>query len=216
MQPWRPATLLKRLQHGCFPVNNTKFLGKPVLKNICKRLFLKINKISWLTFLLSRYCHIIWNEIYERSISSRTISFFICLREILFPFSLYCINLKNYRKLITATRVCKCNFRLRFSSFQFTKGNKSAVEATICKYLNISFEISITENIETAINERQISTDKRWCSSARSDTHTKKLTVQTPCLTKPLSKVTLSTQISWASNELDKVLGTTQWHKIFS
>ena len=141
---------------------------------------------------------------------------FYVFRKYFFPFSLYYINLKNYRKSITVTRVCECTFRLGFSSFQFTKRSKSAVQATICKYLNISFEISITENIETSINERQFSTDKKWCSSARSDTHTKKLTVQTPCLKKPLSKVTLSTQISWASNELDKVLGTTQWHKIFS
>ena len=37
----RPATLLKkRLQHRCFPVNIGKFLGTPILKNICERLFL--------------------------------------------------------------------------------------------------------------------------------------------------------------------------------
>ena len=36
----RPETLLKkRLQHNCSPVNITKFLRKPILKNICKRLF---------------------------------------------------------------------------------------------------------------------------------------------------------------------------------
>ena len=31
--------LQKKLQHGCFPVNIAKFLCKPILKNICKRLF---------------------------------------------------------------------------------------------------------------------------------------------------------------------------------
>ena len=31
----------KKLQHRCFPVNIAKFLRTPVLKNICKRLFLK-------------------------------------------------------------------------------------------------------------------------------------------------------------------------------
>ena len=30
--------LQKKLQHGCFPVNITKFLCKPILKNICERL----------------------------------------------------------------------------------------------------------------------------------------------------------------------------------
>ena len=28
----------KKLQHGCFPVNITNFLCKPILKNICERL----------------------------------------------------------------------------------------------------------------------------------------------------------------------------------
>ena len=40
MQAFIPATLLtKRLRHRCFPVNFAYFLRKPILKNICKRLF---------------------------------------------------------------------------------------------------------------------------------------------------------------------------------
>ena len=39
LQTFRPANLFKkRLQHICFPVNITKFLILPILKNICKRL----------------------------------------------------------------------------------------------------------------------------------------------------------------------------------
>ena len=34
----RPATLLKRLQHRCFPVDFAKFLRTPIVKNICERL----------------------------------------------------------------------------------------------------------------------------------------------------------------------------------
>ena len=37
LQAFSPATLLKRLQHKCFPV---KFLRTPILKNICERLLL--------------------------------------------------------------------------------------------------------------------------------------------------------------------------------
>ena len=29
----------KRLRHRCFPVNIAKFLRKPILKNLCERLF---------------------------------------------------------------------------------------------------------------------------------------------------------------------------------
>ena len=37
LQAWRPATLLKRLQHKCFPVKFAKFLRTPILQNICKQ-----------------------------------------------------------------------------------------------------------------------------------------------------------------------------------
>ena len=36
----RPVTLLKRDSNSCFPVNIAKFLGAPVLKNICEWLLL--------------------------------------------------------------------------------------------------------------------------------------------------------------------------------
>ena len=39
LQTLRPATLLKRLQHKCFPVNIAKFLRTPILKNICDACF---------------------------------------------------------------------------------------------------------------------------------------------------------------------------------
>ena len=39
MQAFSPATLLKRLRQRCFPVNIAKFLIKPILKDICERLF---------------------------------------------------------------------------------------------------------------------------------------------------------------------------------
>ena len=42
LQAFGPATLLKRLQYRCFPVNFAKFLGTPVLKNIYKRLLLHL------------------------------------------------------------------------------------------------------------------------------------------------------------------------------
>ena len=32
----------RRLQHRCFPVHIAKFLRKPILKNICERLFLEL------------------------------------------------------------------------------------------------------------------------------------------------------------------------------
>ena len=32
----------KRLHHRCFPVNIAKFLRTPILKNVCKRLLLKL------------------------------------------------------------------------------------------------------------------------------------------------------------------------------
>ena len=37
----------KKLQHRCFPVIITKFLRIPILKNICERLLLFIQKICW-------------------------------------------------------------------------------------------------------------------------------------------------------------------------
>ena len=37
----RSKTLVKRLQHRCFPVNIAKFLRTPILKNICERLLPK-------------------------------------------------------------------------------------------------------------------------------------------------------------------------------
>ena len=41
LQVFRPATLLKRLQHRYFPVKFTKFLRTLILKNIYQRLFLQ-------------------------------------------------------------------------------------------------------------------------------------------------------------------------------
>ena len=35
---WRPATLLNRLQHWCFPVKFAKILRTLILKNICERM----------------------------------------------------------------------------------------------------------------------------------------------------------------------------------
>ena len=40
LQAFRPAILLKRLQHRCFPANIAKFSGTTILENICERLFL--------------------------------------------------------------------------------------------------------------------------------------------------------------------------------
>ena len=41
----RPATLLKkRLWHRCFPVNFSKLLRTPILKDICERLLLPFKK----------------------------------------------------------------------------------------------------------------------------------------------------------------------------
>ena len=37
---YRPATLLKKLRHRCFPVNFPKALRKPILKKICEQLLL--------------------------------------------------------------------------------------------------------------------------------------------------------------------------------
>ena len=37
LQALRPATLFKRLQHRCFPVNIAKFLRTLILKKICKQ-----------------------------------------------------------------------------------------------------------------------------------------------------------------------------------
>ena len=45
LQPWRPATLLKRLRHECFPVKFAKFWRTSILKNIYDRLLLCI---KWL------------------------------------------------------------------------------------------------------------------------------------------------------------------------
>ena len=43
----RPATFLlkKTPQHRCFPVNITKFLRTPILKNISERLLLKLGNL---------------------------------------------------------------------------------------------------------------------------------------------------------------------------
>ena len=43
----------KRLQHRCFPVIIAKFLRIPILKNICERLLLFIQKICWNTIIVS-------------------------------------------------------------------------------------------------------------------------------------------------------------------
>ena len=40
LQALSPVTLLKRLQHRCFPMNIVKFLRTPILKNICEPLLL--------------------------------------------------------------------------------------------------------------------------------------------------------------------------------
>ena len=37
----------KRLQHSCFPVKFAKFLGTPILKNICERLLLDRGQVSY-------------------------------------------------------------------------------------------------------------------------------------------------------------------------
>ena len=37
----------KRYQHMSFPVSFAKLLGTSILKNICERLLLKVNSISW-------------------------------------------------------------------------------------------------------------------------------------------------------------------------
>ena len=42
----------KRLQHRCFPVNITKFLRAPILKNICRWLLLLLSEIIVLFLLL--------------------------------------------------------------------------------------------------------------------------------------------------------------------
>ena len=44
----------KRLQHRCFPVKFTKFLGTPILKNICQRLLLycTLTTLCYLSVLL--------------------------------------------------------------------------------------------------------------------------------------------------------------------
>ena len=39
LETFSPETLLKWLQHRCFPVNIAKILRTLVLKNICERLF---------------------------------------------------------------------------------------------------------------------------------------------------------------------------------
>ena len=38
--------ILKRLQQRCFPMNIAKFLGTPILKNICKQLLLYILSLN--------------------------------------------------------------------------------------------------------------------------------------------------------------------------
>ena len=42
----------KRLQHWCFPVNIAKYLGTPILRNICEQLLLYLERIIPLTVLL--------------------------------------------------------------------------------------------------------------------------------------------------------------------
>ena len=39
----------ERLQHRCCPVNIAKLLRTPILKNICKRLLLTFNNLSWIS-----------------------------------------------------------------------------------------------------------------------------------------------------------------------
>ena len=43
----------KKLQLMCFPVIIAKFLRIPILKNICERLLLFIQKICWNTIIVS-------------------------------------------------------------------------------------------------------------------------------------------------------------------
>ena len=47
----------KRLQHRCFPVNIAKVLRTPILKNICKRLFLKIENTNFFKALTYKSYH---------------------------------------------------------------------------------------------------------------------------------------------------------------
>ena len=53
LQTFRPETLLNKVfpknkKHRCFPVNITKFLILPILKNICKQLLFNFFNISLL------------------------------------------------------------------------------------------------------------------------------------------------------------------------
>ena len=46
----------KRLQHRCFSMNIAKFLGTPILKNICERMLLKITRYTgtkWIILLIT-------------------------------------------------------------------------------------------------------------------------------------------------------------------
>ena len=47
LQTWRPTSLLKRDSNTVvFPMNVTKFLKTPILKNLCKRLLVPFQKIG--------------------------------------------------------------------------------------------------------------------------------------------------------------------------
>ena len=46
----------KRLQHRCFSCDIEKFLRIPILKNICERLLLFIQKICWNIRIVSEIC----------------------------------------------------------------------------------------------------------------------------------------------------------------
>ena len=54
----------KRFQHRCFPVIIEKFLRIPILKNICERLLLFIQKICWNIRIVS------WKICFKRGIDT--------------------------------------------------------------------------------------------------------------------------------------------------
>ena len=44
LQAWGLQLIKKSLQHRCFPVNIAKVLRTPILKNVCERLFLRLEQ----------------------------------------------------------------------------------------------------------------------------------------------------------------------------
>ena len=73
LQVFRPETLLKRLQHRCFPVNIAKFLRKPILQSICEDCFWFVKIVNQKTtahtvntFVHNKVCLVIFQHIDER------------------------------------------------------------------------------------------------------------------------------------------------------